>query len=49
MEIETNLFGFFFFLKQMAESVHSQITAVSWGFVSFTDNSFVGRPEVGHF
>lgn len=34
---------------KMAESVHSLFTAVSWGFVSFTENSFLGRPEVGHF
>lgn len=35
--------------NKMAESVHSLFTAVSWGFVSFTDKSFLGRPEVGHF
>lgn len=33
----------------MAESVHSQITAVSWGFVSFTDNSLFGTSRFGHF
>lgn len=35
--------------NKMAESVHSKITAVSWGFVSFTDNSLFGTSRVGHF
>lgn len=35
--------------NNMAESVHSQITAVSWGLVSFTDNSLFGTSRAGHF